>query len=279
MFFVFAMLLGNKHADTHHTQVFVIDKIEAVVFGDDDTKVITQSDIERPGIDGSLRSRDDLVLEQLMYDDAKRYKIVPDQEKIDKHLQTVQREHNLTHEQMEQIFDAAGYSFEEGKNQFARMTTVNSVVDFKVKSRSMTVSEASIKKYYDEHPQWKQAAYELQRGVVLADPDTSPEQLKQLIKRGVKRIEWSASFWIEESNVAEEKNFIKTMKINDIRGPFKTEAGFEFFKLINKRDKELVSLEERSDEIMYELRKKQFQDALEKYVQELKDASAVVYFD
>lgn len=71
---------------------YLVDSIKAVVYSEDGTEVVTKSDIDRPGLDGSFRTLDDVVLERLMYLDAKRFKILPDEDTIDKHLKAVQRE-------------------------------------------------------------------------------------------------------------------------------------------------------------------------------------------
>jgi parvulin-like peptidyl-prolyl isomerase len=261
------------------SRAYVIDRIEIVVFGDDNTKVITQSDLERPGIDGSVRSRHDLVLEQLMYDDAKRYKIVPDQEKIDKHLQAVQRENNLTHEQMEQIFRSAGYTFDEGKQQFGIMSAVNSIIDFRVKSRCMVIPEKIIKSYYESNPLYEPASYQLQYGHIICDQKLSPAELKKCLVRGDKHIVWNEPFWIEHKDVSPSRKFIFTMKRHTIVGPMKTASGFEFFKLVNKKEDRLLSLEERRADIINEIRKGRFQEVMDEYKKELLNDAAILYFD
>lgn len=273
-----AKYFKNKKIKIDKSKLYVVDSIEAVVFGDENTRVITKSDIARPGIDGSQRSRDDLVLEQLMYDDAKKYKIVPDEEGIDKHLKTVQRENNLTQEQMQQIFESAGYTFQEGKKQFEVMTAVNSLIDFKIGPRRLVIPEKKIKEYYDAHPEYEQAAYELQRAFIPFKSGVTQGELKQNIERGVERLTWSAAFWIEQESIADDKLFICAMNTGDTSDILKSDDGFELFKLKSKREQRLLSLEERRMDIIGILRRPQFQQALSDYKKELLDNGAVLYF-
>src|SRR5690606_11961178 len=58
------------------SELYEIDSIQAVVFADESCRVICHSDVTRPAIDGTQRSCQDMVIEQLMYDDGKKYKIV-----------------------------------------------------------------------------------------------------------------------------------------------------------------------------------------------------------
>src|SRR5437867_1197347 len=75
-------------------ECYLLDTIQAVVYSEEGAEIVTKSDIDRPGLDGSFRTLEDVVLERLMYLDAKRFKILPDQDTIDKHLKAVQRENN-----------------------------------------------------------------------------------------------------------------------------------------------------------------------------------------
>lgn len=263
----------------NESELYELDSIKAVVFGEDTNRIIAQSDIKRPAIDGSVRSCQDMVLEQLIYDDGKKYKIVPDEEAIDKHLKTVQRENNLTQEDMIRIFQNAGYTFEEGKQQFATMTTVNSVVDFKIGSKRLIVPEAKIKEYYEEHPAYREPAYEIQRVFVAFKSDQSPEELKENIKNGLESLAWEPSFWIEHDQVAADKQFIYGMEVGDVCEPIEIAEGFELFYLRNKRERVLLTLDERRGEIADILRRPQFETALNEYKKELFDSGAVLYFE
>jgi hypothetical protein len=220
-----------------------------------------------------------MVIEQLMYDDGNKYKIVPDEEAIDKHLKTVQRENNLSQQDMELIFKRAGYSYEEGRQEFARMTTVNSVVDFKIGAKRLVVPEAKIKEYYDANPAYQEAAYELQRAFVPFKVYLTNDELRVDIINGYEPLRWETSFWIEHEQIAEDKQFIYTMGAGDISEPLITDEGFELFRLKDKRERRLLTLDERRMEIANILRRPQFETALNDYKKELLDNGAVLYFD
>ena len=96
--------------------MFLIDTIKAVIYGQERTDLVTFSDVTRPSIDGNQQTLEDQVLAKLICQDAARYKMEPDNEAVDKHLKAVQRENNVSLDELKSIFSAAGYTYEEGEN-------------------------------------------------------------------------------------------------------------------------------------------------------------------
>jgi len=278
---LFAMSVPTQAAQVKR-QKYYVDSIQVTVYGSEGTDIITASDVRRPGLDGSSRTLDDLVYEKLMYQDALKYHMLPDTDAIDKHLKSVQREHNLTLDQLKGIFKSAGYSYEEGRAQFGVMTAVNQVIGFKIGSR-LVVSEQEINCYYDAHPEVIETSYQLQRVVVPFDTLKSKNILKNNLTAYAKTgktklsIDWSMPFWINESDVASEKKHIFALDSNKISNPTEIEDGFELFKLLQKKEAQLRPLQERYREIANLLRQPKQVQLLEEYKIELKDNSSVVY--
>jgi hypothetical protein len=105
-----------------------------VIFGQEGSQVITASDVARPSLAGVQQTLDDIIFERLVYMDAQKYKILSDNDAVDRYLAIVQKENNLTHEQLRDIFSVSGYTYEEGREQFRVLQTVNSMLDFKIRS-------------------------------------------------------------------------------------------------------------------------------------------------
>ncbi len=265
--------------------LYMIDTIKVIIYSDEGTDIITKSDVDRPSLDGTFRSLDDIVLERLMYLDAKRFKILPDEESIDKHLKAVQRENNLTLDQLKQIFKSAGYTYEEGRQQFAMMTTINSLLDFKIRSR-LLVPEREVMAYYKSNPQTEPTRYYIERAVVEypADEDAKIDLEKDLQAyassgQGTTIINWSAPFWINEPDLAEDKQpIIVALQKGEISAPLPIEQGYELFKLVDKKEERLVPLEDRYREISNILRKPRYEALMEEYKKQLLDSASIVYF-
>lgn len=264
------------------SNLYSFDTIVAIVFGLDDTSIITKSDIERLGLDGAQRSLDDIILETLIYQDAKKYKLLPDEDMVDKHLKAVQQANNLSFEGLKEIFKSAGYSWEEGRRQFGIMTAVASMIDFKIRSR-LIVPEREVKAYYDAHPQVEEASYYIMRAFVPFSSTKRNDLLRKELEifaetgNGMFSIEWGDPFWIKKSDIAEQKRFIESMDRNEI--VIREEAhGFELLKLIDKREERLVPLEERYREIADTLRRPKYEELFNAYKTELLSSATVIYF-
>jgi len=273
-----------KHEMAKELDLVTIDAIVAIIYGDEETYTITKSDLDRPGIDGRYRSLDDRIMEALLYGEAKKYKMLPTNEAVEKHLQAVQQEHNLTKEELYNIFRAAGYTPGEGKEQFAHLSAISSLMDFKIRSR-LIVPEKDIVAYYDENPVWEDPSYQLQRAIVpipkKKDAKEFEKELEQFIKIGMGgsiRIRWDDLFWIKQDDIAEVWSFIMDMKIDEIRFVQAVSEGLELVKLTEKREKCIKSLEERYREIADILRRPKYEELLAKYKNSLLEVASIVYF-
>ncbi len=263
---------------------YLVDTIRVVIFGQEETDIITESDLKRPSLEGALRSKDDIILERLIYLDAKKFQLLPDEEAINRHLQAVQREHNLSLDQLKQIFKNAGYTYEEGRQQFGVMATINSMLDLKIRSR-LIVPDREITKYYDEHPERQEASYFIEKAFVPFSSQESKQTLKKKLTAFAKHegpfgdITWSEPFWINDSDLAEDKKFIALLNVDQISMPQETDGGFEVLRLKQKQEEHLKPLEERRQEISTILRQPRYEQLFNEYKKELFDNASIVYFE
>lgn len=260
---------------------FVIDEIKAIIYGVEDTELILKSDITRLSLEGQPRTYDDVVMERLMYLEAKRYKIVPDEEGIDRHLATVQRENDMNLEQLKEIFKRSGYTYAEGREQFAMASSVGTLLDFKVRSR-LIIAEKDIKAYYDANSVHQEAKYQLERAVVSSSlaKERIDKALAELRATGesVLDIEWGTPFWLQHDQVSDKLKFVFDMKIGDISEPSKVISGFEFYRLKDKKERRLTPLEERYNEIVGTLRGPKYQRLVSEYQKFLFDNTVIIKF-
>ena len=263
--------------------MYLIDTIEAVIFGSEGTEVITKSNLDRPSLGGGIRTLDDTVFERLVYLDAQKHKIYSDEDAVDAYLAAIQKEHNLTRDELHDIFTASGYTFEEGREQLQMMQSINSMLDFKIRS-NLIVPRKDVEVYYEAHPEYIEASYTLQRVFISLSASTSKEQqrmeLEQFVEtgRGVGGIEWSQPFTIMQSDVAEDKHFIFEMQLGEISRPQEIPGGFELFKLEEKNEKRLRSFDERYREIADILRQPKYNELLVTYRENLFNEASVLYF-
>lgn len=278
---VFGLLIVSS-AGLNATR-FMIDRLEAVIFGEEDTVIVIKSDADRLTLNGQPRTVDDVILESLMYQEAKKFKIDPDEAAVNRYLEEVQRDNNLSAAEIKAMFGAAGYTYAEGKEQLAKSFAVSSIMDFKVRSR-LVVLDRDIQAYYAANPVEREAAYCLQHAVIPYDTTVDRSEQRAALARQVKAnkeikgAQWSQSFWVNKSDMDAAKQFIFSMKPNDISQPQETTEGFELFKLVEARPQGVVPLEDRRNEIVEAIRKPRYEELVENYKKELYEASSIIRF-
>jgi len=276
-----AIVYADEIVDT--SRFVLIDQIEVVVYGQEEVEIITKSDIDRPSLGGGFRTKEDIVFEREVLLDAKKHHIPQDEDAIDAYLAQMQREYNLSPEQLEDIFTSAGYTIEEGREQLQMMQTVNTMIDVKIRS-NLIVPRKDVEDYYKNNPTIIEATYTLQRAFVPQSDRLSAEQQNKILTRyaqngtGASGIVWSDSFTINHSDIAENKQFIYTMHQGQMSLPQEVKGGFEMFKLIDKTPEQVKSLEESYREIADILRRPKYEELMAKYREALAKNASVVYF-
>jgi hypothetical protein len=268
---------------TEASELFLLDQIEVVISDLDGAQIITKSDLDKPSLGGGDRSKDDLVFERLVLLDAKKHKIPQDEEAVDAYLNQIQREHNLTNEELESIFTSSGYTVEEGREQLQIMQTINTMLDVKIRS-NLIVPRRDVEAYYNEHPEVIEATYTLERALVPFSKKMKKNEQKTALERfarnevEVRGVSWSEPFTVNHSEVSESKNFIYTMEIGQISLPQELAGGFELFKLVDKTPEFRKTLEESYRDIVDILRRPKYEELMSKYHDLLFNNASIVYF-
>jgi len=258
-----------------------VDGIKVIIITDEGTEVILQSDLDRPGLGGVNKPLDIMVFERLVFADAKRFKALPDDNAIDKYISRVMRENNLTKEDLTRMFAEAGYSYDEGREELRRLQAVNVMLSQRVYS-NVIVSRKEVTAYYNAHPERVDEQCLIAR-VVVPYATGSKEKQKKIIqqklthKKYVESLSWSQPFWISQGDVAQEKAFIFQVPVSHVSEPHELEEGFELFRVIEKKDSYIRSLEECYHEIADLLARPKYDELLEKYRKNLTESASIVY--
>jgi len=282
-FLIASSVLVAEEVEVFDTSnLILLDQIEVVVYGQD-VEIITKSDIDRPSLGGGFRTKEDLVFEREVLLDAKKHNLPQDEESIDAYLAQIQREHNLSAEELEQIFTSSGYTIEEGREQLQMMQTINMMLDVKIRS-NLIVPRREVEEYYRNNPTIIEATYSLERAFVPQSTKVSSDKQYTVLVRysetgkGVAGVVWSEPFTINHSDIAESKQFIYMMEPGQISLPHLVNGGFELFRLVEKTPQTVKTLEESYREITDILRRPKYEELMEKYNQMLSKNTSVVYF-
>jgi parvulin-like peptidyl-prolyl isomerase len=261
---------------------FEVDSIKTVIFSDGESSLITASDVARPSVAGQMRTLEDIIFENLVFMDAKRHKIMTDDASVDRYLNAIAKENNLKPEQLKQIFAQSGYDFEEGRKELGKIQATNQMLDYQIR-QNLIVPRSQVVRYYEEHPEIEEESYQLQTGFIMhtegADKNAERTQVESFVAGSTTLpIQWSQEFWINKSDIASDQHFIYSMKPSQMELAQETPDGFIIYRLINRKEERLRSLDDRYLEIADILRKPRYEELLQKYRTQLfKDASIISF--
>lgn len=275
---------GTRQRQIVHTQSSssreLVDKIAITIYGEKETEIILQSEIDRPGIDGQRRTTEDIVFDRLILQDAQKFGVIPDEQAVDKHLASIQRENNLSLKDLTTIFESAGYRYEEGREQFKIMSTVNSMLSSKIHTR-LLVPERDVIAYYDAHPETVPAAVLVKRGTAFYGPDKQKQKERlekyRTTNAGIEGITWSSPFWLQYDQVADDKRFLFSMKEGEISAPVALYDSYELFKIEQKQEEHLRPLQERYRDIAELLKRPRYERLMQEYKFELFSQASISY--
>ncbi len=278
--------------DVSDSERFLIDEIVCTVYGPERTQIFCASDRERAEMGGGNQQSGSnfdktmgQVVNELIYQDALRYKVPIDDSVIHTYIDSVRRQQGWSLEDITAVFKASGYySFQDGFEQLRIMYAVNAMIDGKIK-QSLVVTEAEVIAYYNEHPVFEEESYKIQVGLIPFNKKQSIKDQITAIKEYIKTakgnivITWNTPFWLKKSEMAEQLYSLMTMNPGDISEPQQVSEGFEVYKLLKKKPTTLIPLKKRYREIVELLRKPKFEKLYENYKKSLVDSASIVYFD
>jgi hypothetical protein len=261
--------------------LYPIDRIEAVIFGNEVSDVVTLSDIQRVGLDGRFKSKDEHISDRLIFVDSMRYRITVDEKTVDDYIDKVVKTVGGTIDDVKAMFTEAGYTYEEGRRQFAMMYASNQAIDFRVRSR-LIVPERLVIEYYEKNPIMIPAVYTFERAF-FALPADQIDEMKKKIEQYRKTGKGLAPLWIQlpeisEEDIASEKQSLTQLHENEISAPQQVAGGIEIFMLKYKKPAHAMPLDERYRDIVELLRRPKFEEILADYKKELFNSASILYF-
>jgi parvulin-like peptidyl-prolyl isomerase len=259
----------------------LIDTIDAVVYTLEGTQIITHSDVLRPSLQGQPRPLEAIVFESLVYLDAEKHKVVPDDDAVDRYLASIMQENDMNQQQLEAVFMEGGRTLQEGREELKRMQTFNTMMDFKIRG-NLIVPRKEVEAYYNENPEIEPAQYTLQRAVIPFDAMLALSDQKDQILSDMKQGNtpmFGPSFTIAAPDIAQDRQFILKLKVGQISLPREGEDGFELFRLVSKQEEHERSLEERYREISSILMQPKYMEMMNEYRRQLFDNASMVYFN
>jgi len=263
------------------SQLILLDEIKAVVYGHADVVIITQSDLDRPGLGGEYRTMDALIFEKSVLLDAKQHQFPHDEESVDAAIEQKKQEFDMTDEDLENLFASSGYTMKEGRQQFSNMMMVNGMIDAKVRSNLM-VPRRDVEKYYNEHKALVEATYTVERIVVPFSTKITKTRQKKILQHYIAHEKDNFGgerfiFTLHHSDIAPQKQFIYGMEQGQMSQPEEVADGFEIIRLVEKTPEHYKTLEESYRDIVDILRRPRYEELMHNYREHLMNQVSIVY--
>jgi peptidyl-prolyl cis-trans isomerase C len=247
-----------------------------------------------------------LISEQLLNEQAQAAQITVTEEQVVAEMtkQLASLKTPMTLEQYKAIMVARGGDFEAMKRHIMRGMTYDKLLALK-RPGDVNVTEADARKYYDENPKEYQTPEQVRASHIListkADPNQDPNQVKAQAKQKaedlLKKIQEGGDF----ATLARENSscpsaaqggdlglfkrgqMVKpfedaafTLKVGEVSGVVETRFGYHIIKVTEHPEAGSVPFETAKDGIINKLTATQKTEALQKYVQSLRESAKIV---
>ena len=278
---LYSEAVDEKSVKKAEKEVVIIDAIIATVFTTNGSRIICTSDM-RPTLDGAKRTFDDVVLDKLIELDAETINIIISDDEIDRFLETVQKDAGLDREHLSDLFSQLGYSYEEGRAQVRLKQLIDRVIEYRVRNHgSMIIEKKDVVAFYDAHPEYNEEEYVLRQAVVLKKDWENESIIWKAAKENklYDTVNWEEPFTIKASEVAIDKSSMLNKAAKNVVSVEATEEGYEITYLEEKHEKHLKTLDERYDQISYELQKNCFDKNLKEYQEKVRAAAKVERYE
>ncbi|RMG32400.1 MAG: molecular chaperone SurA [Gammaproteobacteria bacterium] len=206
------------------------------------------------------KALEELILEKLQLAEAKRLGITADPETVDKAIERIARNNNLTVSQLKEALAAEGMDFQQFRNRIRDQIIISRLINREVTNR-IQVSKSEIDQYLareEAAPDEKREVHLMH--ILVATPDgASPEQIaraRQRAEEARKRLDAGEDFAEIAREFSDARNAIRggdlgwarigqltpavaemvsKAREGDILGPFRSGAGFHLLKVAGFR--------------------------------------------
>jgi len=246
------------------------------------------------------RILDQLIDEKLVRQEVVRLKIVVSEKEVTMGVEDMMKNTNLSEDQFKKALAEQDITMEEYREQMKNEMERLRLLDAEVKSK-VQVKEKEIESYYKEHMDNFNTPPEvrLQQILLMIPPGASEQEISQIRGRAeeiVQKIKKGEDFtslarlYSQDSSAATggDIGFFKqgelmpainevafSLYIGEASSVIQTSAGFHIIKVLEKRERQKMTEEERNKEIWDILYTKNMDDMFKQWLKELRRKSFI----
>ncbi len=256
-------------AGTIGAEEVLVNEIRAIVYHKGGSAPITDSDLR--SLDGHPVTLRDAILRQLIVVHGQQFAQVTDDD-VERMLAELQKANGINREGMLHAFEMAGFTQEEGFLELKRQQIVSQVLEVRVRSdKRLIVQKSDVEEYDREHPAFVESVYTLQQVCLPSKTDVN----QHFSAAQIEAFPWENPFDVKESELAEDKRFIIDAASGAIVGRECVAEGLELTRLVRKTSGRRITLDERYDDVMEQLRRERFAAVLEEFQRDLLSGASI----
>lgn len=217
-------------------------------------KQLTVETVKIAGHDVLQRMIDQQVIEQ----SAKKLNITATDAEVNEELTNLKSQFP-SEDQFQQTLQGQGMSMKDLTQQLRAKVLLN-----KIATKDVKISDADVKKYYDEHGKDFEQPEQVHARHILVDTEAEAKAIADQLKKGTdfaqlakeKSKDTSSGanggdlgFFGKGQMVPEFDKVVFDLKPNQISDPVKTQFGYHIIQLIEKKDAKKLTLEEARPQI------------------------------
>lgn len=261
-------------------EFMLLDQGVLVISGPVGNTMITQSDVyDKLNLDGTSIPLDRLVKMEIIRQEVIADKMPLDDTAADKYLANIQKNNNLSLDDLEELAGQCRRTFFELKQLLTLQYTYDFFLYHKFRAH-LVPSDKDVEDYCAAHPDVEPGHCVIQVAFVEFTVDNKKEVAAKIdgIIAGTiadNAIEWSDPIKVNITDIAEDKLFIKDMAAGQIH-LIEDKKVFELYRLVEKKDEHVVPVSDRKAFVIDLLNRKMYEELLSKYEEHMLDNVGII---
>lgn len=246
------------------------------------------------------RILDQLIDEKLVNQEADRLEIVVEDKEVDIAVRDILSKNKMTADQFEQVLLEEGLTFEDYRQQLKDQMRKMRLFDQELKSK-IQITEKQVETYYQEHMGDYNTPPEvtIQQILLMVPPEASEHEVNQIREKAkdiLQTIRNGEDFThmvklYSQDATAATGGVLGTFKqgellpaldnvafglnVGEVSSVVETPRGFHIIKVLEKRERQKMTKEEKWKEIEDFLYNQEFEDAFKQWIREIRKRSFV----
>jgi len=256
-----------------------VNKMLSIIYHPEGDIPVLQSDLNS-GFEGK-KSLEAVIFDKHVELDGRVLKVEISEEDVQRHLAHVQKIYNLTKDDTIKYAKDMGLTYKQFQEELGKGLLRERVLGYRMKGSALNDKEEA-EVFHQNNPVHIEALYTI-KNAFIPYGSNSPSLMKIRIEDAVldgsidKVASWSSSLELKESQIAVDKDFIKTLEIGKSAVANTTDKGISLIKLFSKEPSRALAFEEREPEIKTILMRSKQEKSFSEYKDKLYTTSSIKY--